>query len=39
MTSVPPTDGDARTAIETARRFVTEVARFIDSPTPDLSGH
>jgi hypothetical protein len=32
MTSVPPTEQDARAAIETAGRFVEEVARLIGPP-------
>ena len=38
MTSVPPTEDDARTAIETADRFVTDVARLIGTPSADMSG-
>jgi uncharacterized protein (UPF0332 family) len=32
LTSVPPTEQDARVAIETADRFVREVVRLIGSP-------
>ena len=32
LTSVPPTAQDARTAIETAGRFVEEVVRLLDPP-------
>jgi uncharacterized protein (UPF0332 family) len=32
MTSVPPTEQDARAAIETAGRFLEEVARLIGPP-------
>jgi len=39
LTSVPPTAEDARSALETAARFVEEVVRFIGSlaATPDAT--
>lgn len=33
LTSIPPTEEDARSAIATASRFVDEVVRLIEAPT------
>ena len=35
QTSVPPTEEDARNAIETAGRFVEEITRLINPPATD----